>query len=85
MKSDKSLNQIRALFEAISTISDADWNFFKDHLQYDEYNKGDLLTSIGEIENYMYFVVKGIVRTFYYNSIQEYTLDFRLPVSPIVS
>lgn len=40
------------------------------------FQKGDCLTTIGEVENYIYLIVSGGVKVSYFVEIKEYILDF---------
>ena len=45
--------------------------------------KGEILTRVGEVENYLYYLSEGIVRFFYYNPTtdKETTVDILFPES----
>jgi CRP/FNR family transcriptional regulator, anaerobic regulatory protein len=45
-------------------------------LHYKEYAKKDLLTSEGDIENYIYFIADGGIRNYCIHNGEEYSLDF---------
>ncbi len=77
--------QIRELLEKAIKISDEDWSIFSSRLVYSEFNKGDLITESGNIESFMSFIVEGAVRVFYETKDNEYTIEFRTPISPVSS
>lgn len=43
---------------------------------FKQFNKGDLITSEGNVENYMYFIIEGMARAFFYKEDKETSLDF---------
>lgn len=58
------MNEIRKFIENLSPMSDSDWEFFSSKLQEVKLKKNTPLLKIGEIENYVSFIAKGIVRLY---------------------
>jgi CRP-like cAMP-binding protein len=56
------LDKIRKYIENITEINDEDWEFFSSKLQKKRYLKKSIITEIGEVENHISFIEKGIVR-----------------------
>ncbi|NQU35899.1 MAG: Crp/Fnr family transcriptional regulator [Bacteroidetes bacterium] len=74
-------DQLRAYINHIVPITEFDWSLFDQRLYYKEYNKNDLLSETGEVENYIYFIVEGVARICHYKKGVEYTLRFNFPIS----
>ncbi len=73
--------QLRGYINYIVPISELDWSLFEERLHYKEYNKNEILSESGEIENYMYFLMDGVTRIFHFKNNDEYTLRFNFPIS----
>ncbi len=56
------MDKIRNYIENFTEINDEDWDFFSSKLQKKRYPKKSIITEIGEIENHISFIEKGIVR-----------------------
>jgi len=53
------------------------WNVFKKHIDIVEFNKNDIISAIGETEQYLYFIIEGGVRVYYDHPDKEINLFFR--------
>lgn len=67
---------IHQQFKQLVAISDADWKFFSDRLEYRLFNKKEKIARAGEVEQCLYFLVKGVVRFIISDSERETTTDF---------
>ena len=56
------MEKIRKYIENITEINDEDWEFFSSKLQKKNYPKKTIIAEIGEVENHISFIEKGIVR-----------------------
>jgi CRP-like cAMP-binding protein len=56
------LDKIRKYIGNITEINDEDWEFFSSKLQKKSYPKKTIIAEIGEVENHISFIEKGIVR-----------------------
>lgn len=56
------MDKIRKHIENITEINDEDWEFFSSKLQKKWYAKKSIIAEIGEVENHISFIEKGIVR-----------------------
>ena len=54
-------------------------DFLSQYFTEVRFAKGEILTRVGEVENYLYYLSEGIVRFFYYNSIID---EYSYRVSP---
>ncbi|NAW51911.1 cyclic nucleotide-binding domain-containing protein [Elizabethkingia argentiflava] len=58
------MENIREIFDSIIQLTDEEFSYYLSKLSYKEYKKGEIITKKGSIENYAYYVQKGIVRRF---------------------
>jgi signal-transduction protein with cAMP-binding, CBS, and nucleotidyltransferase domain len=56
------LDKIRKYIKSITEINDEDWSFFSSKLRKKSYPKKSIITEIGEVENHISFIEKGIVK-----------------------
>jgi CRP-like cAMP-binding protein len=70
------MNTIRAQFEKFVTISDEQWNIFYSRLEKIKFPKKKILLKEGEVEKYLSFIEKGIVRYFIPGIENDVTFDF---------
>ena len=56
------MDKIRKYIGNITEINDEDWEFFSSKLQKKSYPKKTIIAEIGEVENHISFIEKGIVR-----------------------
>jgi hypothetical protein len=42
-----------------------------------KFDKGEIITKEGQVENYLYFTLKGGTRAFYLKESEEHCIDFR--------
>lgn len=66
-----SLQYLRAYFEKIAPITDRDWELFSANLIRAEFPKKTSLLKMGEVENYISFIEKGVVRFFLPKSVDK--------------
>ena len=79
------LESLHTFISKVVPHPESDWILFRDSLIFKEIEKGSLLTRAGETENYMYFLVDGVIRIFQERNNIEYTLRFNFPISPFNS
>ncbi len=70
------MNEIRKFIENITLINDSDWHFFSLKLQEVKLKKYSILLTIGEVENHLYFISKGIVRLYVPREESDLTFGF---------
>lgn len=58
------MERVRNYLEQIAKVSDEDWNIFSSFLKQQTIPKKTIFHKIGDIENYISFLDKGIVRLF---------------------
>ena len=68
------MEQIRKYFETLTGIKDQDWGAFIERLSRVEFPKKSLILKVGQVENYLSFIERGIVR--YYIPKEENDVTF---------
>ncbi len=68
---------LRRLLDNIMPLRNDEWDLVETVFEGRIYNKNEIITHAGEIENYMYFLVHGAVRSFHKALDQEYTMGFK--------
>ena len=82
MDTGKGLSQLQLVTSAIHPLNKEEWDSFSSIWQPLECKRKIVLTSIGETEKYLYFVVDGIQRVYYTDDKdREATLVFMYPPS----
>ena len=66
----------RKYIDQLAIISDKDWQIFSSKLEKREFSKKSEITSVGQIENYISFIEKGIVRLFIPKEDKEKEITF---------
>lgn len=70
------MEQVRRYLDKISIQSDADWDFFSSKLARQEFSKKRMLLKIGQVENYLSFIEKGVIRFFIPREENDLTFSF---------
>lgn len=79
---DQALDQLKKFTFAIQPLSDKAWDEFASGWQPFEAKRKTVLTTAGETEKYLYFVLEGVQRAFYLTDAgKEATLVFTYPFS----
>ncbi len=73
---NEQLNEIRNKINAYIPITDEEFESIFHILDYKEYPKNTILTSIGDIENYFYIVLSGYLRLYHIIDGKEHTTNF---------
>jgi CRP-like cAMP-binding protein len=70
------MEQIRKYFERTVSLTDRDWEIFSSKLSRQEFPKKTLLLKTGQIETYLSFIEKGIVRFYIPKEENDLTFSF---------
>lgn len=70
------MEQIRTLFEKMVALSEKDWELFSSKLTRQQFPKKALLLKTGQVEKYLSFVEKGIIRYFIPGEDKDLTFGF---------
>jgi CRP-like cAMP-binding protein len=70
------MEQVRKYLDNISTQSDADWHFFSSRLVRQEFPKKRIILRTGQVENYLSFIEKGIIRFYVPKEENDLTFSF---------
>lgn len=77
-----ALEQLKQLVNAVSPVSEEDWLAFSSVWKPFSAKRKEVITHVGERENYLYFVLEGVQRVYYYDERdREATLIFSYPPS----
>lgn len=68
--------EIRNYFEKMVSLSENDWEIFSSKLIKRDFAKNAVIVKIGQKENYLSFIEKGIVRLCVPNDFDDITFDF---------
>ena len=73
----EQLLQLRQLIQAVHPLPDEDWHAFTGIWQPFSAKRKEIITTTGEKEKYLYFVLEGVQRVYYYDEKdREATLVF---------
>lgn len=72
------MEKIRKHFEATFHISNEEWELFSSNLAKVEYTKKHQLLNVGDVEKYVYFIERGIIRFYIPSGDTEWTTGFGL-------
>ncbi len=76
------LSTLQNLVNGIQPLSDSDWTSFAPIWSRIEFKRKEIVTSAGETEKYLYFVIEGVQRVYYFDEQQrEAILVFMYPPS----
>ena len=67
---------IRQALETLHPIPDSDWAIMEELFHKKEYARNEHILRVGEIENYLYFIERGILRSYVDRKESEVTLEF---------
>ncbi|MGB0525461.1 MAG: Crp/Fnr family transcriptional regulator [Flammeovirgaceae bacterium] len=70
------LTKLRQALETIQSIPDEDWRKMEPLFKKKAIQKNEHLLQVGEIEKYLYFIEKGILRSYVDRNDSEVTLEF---------
>ncbi|CAN1553363.1 Crp cAMP-binding proteins - catabolite gene activator and regulatory subunit of cAMP-dependent protein kinases [Flavobacteriaceae bacterium] len=70
------MNEIRRYFEKFVTISDSDWALFSSKMVRREFSQKSLLLKVGQNENYLSYIEKGIIRFCIPTEFEDLTFGF---------
>jgi CRP/FNR family transcriptional regulator, anaerobic regulatory protein len=72
----KNVKKLHALLNSRVKLTWGEMNKIVKRLEFKNAKKGEVLTQIGEVEQYLYFVVQGMMRLYFYRDEKEISLDF---------
>lgn len=78
-KRKEKFSKLKAVLDKMAVIPESEWTYLQNHLDYQVYNKGDLLIRVGEHIKKIYFILDGIARFFYLTEAgKDFTKHFAL-------
>lgn len=79
---EQDLGQLKSVLSAIGELNDQDWKSFAGIWKPFSARRKVTLTQAGEMEKYLYFVVEGVQRVYYFDKEgREATIVFMYPPS----
>lgn len=72
----EGLNKMRGLIASFVGLADEEWLRFSELLLQKSFSKGSFLCREGQIENHIFFLVKGATRNYFLKDGKEFTVDF---------
>ena len=81
MRKEKYLNISQHRMRKHFKITDEEWAYFTNRIEYKEYKKGTILTNINEIEDSLFILLSGYVRFYFKANGNEYTISYVEPSS----
>lgn len=70
------MEEIKKFLDNISPMTNSDWTFFSSKLQKVKLEKNSTVLRIGEVENYLSFISKGIIRLYIPQEDNDLTFGF---------
>jgi CRP-like cAMP-binding protein len=70
------LNTLLVSINKIARLKEAEREIIANKVQYCEYKKNELILSEGQVEKYVYYILKGVVRNFCVKNGDDISLDF---------
>ncbi|MBK1441923.1 Crp/Fnr family transcriptional regulator [Parapedobacter sp. ISTM3] len=70
------MGHIKAYYEQITAISQADWQYISAQFERVRFLKGEVLTEKGDIERFLYFIECGVLRYYIPDDDGELTFGF---------
>ena len=71
-----NLDRLRQRFDTLTPQTDEDWLLFTAIVEPVAFQKNDFLIQAGQVEQYIYYVVEGMVRLFLNDDGKDISLDF---------
>ncbi len=70
------MGHLRAYYESMVNLQESEWEFIAAHFERKVFNKKQIITRQGSIENYLSFIETGVVRFYIPNNENELTFNF---------
>ncbi|MFN8355622.1 MAG: Crp/Fnr family transcriptional regulator [Spirosomataceae bacterium] len=70
------LATLRTIFSKIVQLEEEDWAYYEQFIEHVSFPKKAFLTKAGEVENYVYFILSGIVRNYFVRDQREVCMEF---------
>lgn len=70
------MSLIREHLEKIRPITDEEWLDFSAQIETKKFKRNEIILNFDQVEKYVYFVDKGIVRKYLYNKGEEFDIGF---------
>ncbi len=72
---------LKNFLNQIHPLKDEDMNLLLEKWEEKKFDKNDIVTSGGQIENYLYFILDGVQKAYYVKGGKSYVIAFTFPPS----
>ena len=69
--------QIKQAIFQLFPLNESEWGAFAGKLLLKTFKKGEYLIRQGQVENYIFFINKGVARSYFLKDGKEFTVDFQ--------
>jgi len=69
--------ELKQILDKKNLLTESEWNNMEEHLVEKNFNKGEIITEEGSVDNYLYFISSGAIRKYYLVQGKEHCVDFR--------
>lgn len=67
---------LKEYYQRLTQLTDIEWQFISSRFEQKEYKKREIVTPQGEVEQFLFFVFSGIIRSYVPGIDKEVTFDF---------
>lgn len=79
------MEMFKSFLQQHLVVSDKDWKMISDRVQVETCKKNTVLTSLGQVEDKLYFLMDGVFRLYHEGENKDITLNFAFPKTLISS
>src|SRR5690349_9556711 len=70
------MNSLREILSAIQPLTQREWTIIESKFHKENLGKNKIIVSKGQVENYLYFIEKGLLRAWVQKGEKEITFEF---------
>ena len=72
----QNIDLLKKTIEARTDIRAEDFAAALELVNIKQFDKGEVITEMGKVENYVYFIIEGVTRSYFFKEDKEISLDF---------
>ena len=72
----QNIDLLKKTIEARTDIRAEDFAVALELVNFKQFDKGEVITEMGKVENYVYFIIEGVTRSYFFKEDKEISLDF---------
>ena len=72
----QNIDLLKKTIEARTDIRAEDFAAALELVNFKQFDKGEVITEMGKVENYVYFIIEGVTRSYFFKEDKEISLDF---------